>query len=470
MNLKNLKEIGVTVEERLSARKTIREPAREVNVCREADVVVVGGGPAGVSAAIAAAREGANTLLVERYGHLGGMATGGLVLMIIQPPPGICQEWIDRLDVVGGAHHPKKEDLGSRDEKLLSYWRRYFRGPTGPPARIQGPLRQSAMVDPELLKCVLNDMVDEAGVKLLLHSWGSRAIVDKNRVQGIVFESKSGRQAVLGKVIIDATGDGDIFASAGAGFDGAIGRELRSSQLALVFRLAKVDWDKFADFRDSQPQKWQKMRGEVDKVAGFHLGPQASSRDDVTWVNNWILGLDPLKVEDLTRVEIDVRKAMIPVYNFFKKKVPGFESSFIFDSASQIGTRGSRRLIGEYVLTRKDVDSGITHDDTIAVFPRNAPPGGATEEVPQNVGFPYRSLVPVSMDGLLVAGRCFSSDPVANTMFNVIPHCVAMGQAAGTAAALAVKNKVEPRKVNYRMLQKRLVAQGVSLPTPRSTS
>jgi hypothetical protein len=227
----------------------------------------------------------------------------------------------------------------------------------------------------------------------------------------------------------------------------------------MVFRIGNLDFDKFSDFRINSPDKWQKIRDEVDGVAGFHIGPVPASRADAVWVNSFIKGLSPVKVADLTRVEIDVRKAMIPVYEFFKKRVPGFENSFIYDSASQIGTRGSRRLIGEYVLTKQDLDSRKTFNDTVGVFPKGAGPGA-----PENQQLPYRCLVPAKVDGLLVAGRCFSSDPAANNLFNVILHCVVMGQAAGTAAALAVKKKVKPRKVEYKDLRQRLIAQGMYLP------
>jgi flavin-dependent dehydrogenase len=200
------------MKERLPIDMTVHEPASEISVCRVADVVVVGGGPAGFSAAVAAARHGVSTILLERYGHLGGLATGGLVMVIMpmsdgtneQQIAGICQEIIDRLDAVGAAIHPVKEDLGSSENTLVCYWKRYAF------CVVEGKIRLSATVDPEALKCILNDMVEEAGVKLLLHSWGARAVTENNKVQGVIFESKSGRQAVLGKVVIDTTGDGDI--------------------------------------------------------------------------------------------------------------------------------------------------------------------------------------------------------------------------------------------------------------------
>ena len=214
-----------------SSARTIREPAREIKVYHEADVVVVGGGPGGHSAAVAAARNGANVVLVERYGHLGGMASGGLVLLIPhmsdgtkeQQIAGLCQEWLDRLAVRNAVVMPKKEELGSDDKKVISRWFGY-----SPMFVRQGRVRLSANVDTEILKCVLNDMLEEAGVKLLLHCWATKVIADNGTVKGVIFESKAGRQAVLGKVIIDATGDGDLLPSAGADFDRKIDPKLLS--------------------------------------------------------------------------------------------------------------------------------------------------------------------------------------------------------------------------------------------------
>jgi hypothetical protein len=417
--------------------KTIHEKARNIDIFTEADVIVVGAGPAGVTAAIAAAREGADTILMERYGHLGGMATGGLVLMI-NPSLGQGKEWLDRLNKVNGIH-----DLSKTNEPE---W------------------KHALMVDPELLKCILNDMALETGVKLLLHSWTTTAVVEKNTVKGVIFESKSGRQAVMGKVIIDATGDGDIFASAGADFDASLDKGYRTSEMAMVFRIGGIDFDKLADFRKAEPDNWIKMRGEGFKIAGFHIAPVPAQRKDVFWVNNFIRGKSCLKVADLNWVEVNVRKAMIPFYSYYKKNVPGFENSYIYDSASQVGTRGSRRLIGEYVLTGEEAKAGKKFDDTVLIFPRGVPLSWPADSPPENVAMPYRCLVPAKLEGLLTAGRCFSSDQAANSMFNVISHCIQMGQAAGTAAALAVKSKVLPRKVDIKTLQKRLAAQGVELP------
>jgi hypothetical protein len=449
------------LEGKLSNDKVILEPAQEVKVCHEVDVVVVGGGPGGHSAAIAAARSGASVVLLERYGHLGGMATGGIVIQIPhmsdggeeQQIVGLCQEWLDRLEPIGGVLQPKRGDLGSSDKELVAHWRRFWGNVKN------GRIEKTAWVDPELLMCVLNDMVVEAGVKLYLHSWGTRAITEGGSVRGIVFESKSGRQAVLGKVIIDGTGDGDLLPSAGAEFDGTIDRSLRSSMLALVFRIGNCDYQKLCDFREAEPEKHQKLMKELAEVAGTRLLPLPSPRNDVVWINNWIPDLDCTKVEDLTTLEVAMRKIMLRGHAFLKQNVPSFENSFILDTAKQTGTRGARRLVGEYVVTADDIRSSQKHTDTIAIIPGHGPEGEDSF-----VYIPYRALVPVKVEGLLVAGRSFSSDAAANNMVNLIPHCIAMGQAAGTAAALALKNGVSLRKVDYKELQQALIRQNVPLP------
>jgi hypothetical protein len=445
-------------------QETIREPAREIEVYEASDVVVVGGGPAGFAAAVAAARNGAKTVLLERYGHLGGMATGGLVIVIMpmsdgtgeQQIGGLCQEVINRLDKEDTAIHPRKEDLGSNDAALVKYWKRYAF------SVVEGKIRMSATVDPEALKCVLNDTVTEAGVKLLLHSWGSRALLEGNTVKGVVFESKSGRQAVLGKVVIDATGDGDVFASAGAPFDAEMNPKMRSSHLAMTFRIGNVDSTKYIAFKESETEKYAERMRELERLGGFTHYIN-TTHEDVIWVNNAVGGLDPLNVSDLTWLEVNGRKRMLVTHRFLKSHIPGFEHSFIMDTASQIGVRSSRRLIGEHVLTEKEIFSGLVFPDTIAVCPdfRHT----VSPEHP-HWHVPYRSLIPRQVDNLLAAGRCYSSDLVANDLLAPIQFCMAMGQAAGTAAALAIEHKVSVRDLDYRLLQNCLVKQGVPLPVP----
>ena len=200
------------------------------------------------------------------------------------------------------------------------------------------------------------------------------------------------------------------------------------------------------------------MKGLAD-TAGTRLLPLPSPRNDVLWVNNWIPDLNNLDVEDLTELEVSMRRMMRKGHEFMKKNIPTFENSFILDTASQTGTRGGRRVVGECMLTEEDLKIGRYYDDAIAVFPRLGMMGEN-----KHVYIPYRALVPVKTDGLLVAGRSFSSDGQANNMANLIPHCIAMGQAAGTAAAMAIKEGIQPRQVDYHKLQEQLLDQDVPLP------
>ena len=441
---------------------TIVEEAGSIPIYRETDVLVVGGGPAGTAAALAAARNGAGTILLERFGYLGGLATGGLVLCIMpmsdgtneQQIAGICQEIIDRLDEVGAAVHPRKEDLGSSDRKLTDYWRRY------PFTVIGGRVVLSTQVDPEILKCVLNDMMEEAGVELLLHSLGCRAIVDGNRIKGVFFESKSGRQAILAKTVIDTTGDGDIYASAGAAFGGIPKSDQRAAKLSFTFRFSNIDSNRFHEFRETEKIKYAELMKACAEKGGFTHAIQCTP-DDVMWFNNQLSDLDGLDVTDLTRVEVTGRKRMRISYNFFKKYVPGFENCYLMDTATQTGVRCTRRLTGKYMVTMEDIASGVVHGDTILEAPSFLAP--VTEK--PHIHVPYRCLVPEKLDNLLAAGRCVSADEMAINILSPIQFCIGTGQAAGTAAAMAVKEGIPPRKVLYGKLQERLVSQGVLLNT-----
>jgi hypothetical protein len=447
-----------------STVKTIREKARDIKVCREADVVVVGGGPGGVGAALGAARAGANTVLVERYGHLGGMATGGLVTIIPNMSDvkgkrgigGICREWIDRLEKRDASASPKIEDLGSTDKALVGYYMNraffYVQG---------GKVIDSALIDAEILKYTINEMVEEAGVKTYLHSWGTETVMENGKAKGVIFESKSGRQAILAKVVIDSTGDGDLLPSAGCEFDARIDPKIRIANLSLSYWIANVDLKKAEDFKKAHPDKLEELQQAAMKVGAHprYIKSNLKDQDSCVWFHPRYACSSQIDVEELTRVEFEGRKHMMATYEFFKKNMPGFEHCFIVLSAPQLGTRGARRVNGEYMVTKEDMIKGEVFKDSIAAFPAGPQ---ASEHLYAYI--PYRSLVPKDADGMLVACRAFSSDQTMNTHFNLIPHCIALGEAAGIAAAQAVKDGVEVRNVNISAVQSRMLKNGVLLP------
>ena len=447
--------------------KTIREATRQTRVCRTADVVVVGGGPGGIGAALTAARSGADTVLIERYEHLGGMGTGGLVTIIPnlsdfsgkQRIAGISQEWIDRLKRRDAADHPKKEHWGSKDSKLVAYYenRSFFN------VR-EKTVIYSVHIDAEISKCILQDMMQEAGVKTYLHSWGTEPVMEGNQVKGVIFESKSGRQAVLAKVVIDATGDGDLLPYSGADFKSDIDPTLRIANLSFSYWIANVDLTKYQDYKKAHAKELAEQMREIRKRGG-HAGFITSNlkdQEDLVWVFPRYANSSQVDVEELTRVEFLGRKEMLIGHDYYKKNIPGFEKSYIVLTNPQLGTRGARRIVGEYLLTEKDMDTNVPFDDTIAVFP-SVDRGQDSIKYPLTY-MPYRCLIPRKVNNLLVACRAFSSNAVHNNFFNLIPHCIALGEAAGIAAAQAVSGGVDLRKINIRALQASLKKRGAILP------
>jgi glycine/D-amino acid oxidase-like deaminating enzyme len=434
---------------------TLRETPRTIPVTAEVDVVVAGGGPAGWAAAVAAARAGARTLLIERYGYLGGMATGALVIALDHWDDfekketvigGLAREIVDRLVVMGGAIVQDLADTHTIDQRAWDKWGRYGWASTRVTRHQPEPLPFGAVIDPERFKWVANRMLLEAGVKLQYHSWVVGAVCEGERVRGVVLESKSGREAILAKVVIDCTGDGDVFAAAGAEF---VRGEL---YVTLPHQVANVDTAKFLAWERDNPDEAAELVREAKerlhaKGAYWWL---YTVFDGLLWVNApTFYKLDILNVDHLTRVEVEGRDIIEAWWEWSRTKLPGFERSYVVDVAAQTGLRASRLLKGEHVLTKQEIDDGVIFPDTIGRS--------------KHWYLPYRSLVPERMDGLLVAGRCYSVTPQGLAISREVPTMMVLGQAAGTAAAMAVRHDVHPRNVDVSDLRRALASQAVIL-------
>jgi FAD dependent oxidoreductase len=443
-------------------RLTVTEPARSVPVHAVTEVLVVGGGPAGFAAALAARRAGASeVLLVERYNHLGGLSTGGLVIWIDRMTDwtgrlvidGIGSEILDRLPAgaVAGAPQPL---WGSTEAEPVAYWRER-----------QGAFRdtvtRSPMIDPEWLKYLSQEMLIEAGVKFLFHSWVAEPLLTEGarRLRGVTFESKEGRRAVLADVVIDATGDLDLIARARLAFEadaktggGGIAHCLNTGWL-----WAGVDFARWLAFKREDPAAHRQLMAEAGDELGFVERPVVSWRNEMAlFLGPRLTGYSGVDVTDLTRVEVESRRRMVRHLDYFRRHAPGFERAWLMLSAPQIGVRHTRRLVGRHKLTIEDWRAGTVFDDEIGVSP-------SPSQKFANVSVPYRALVARDLDNLLAPGRHMSCDPQTQAFMREIPQCWLTGQAAGVAAALAVSEGVAVPDVVAEALQGELGRQGVYL-------
>ena len=458
----------------LTDGRTFTEAEHEIPVVRDVDVVVVGGGPGGVAAAITAARNGAKTVLLERYGHLGGMATGGLVNIIPnlgdiygkQWIGGFCQEYISRLAARDAASFTLPEAWGKPHPgevaKYLKANMRHFyvrKNPAGEDVAIY-----SAVIDPEVGKDELNIMCEEAGVELLLHSWVAAPIVDGNTVKGVLVETKSGRQAIMAKVVIDSTGDGDLLMGIPTQTEEYMRPGSRIAQFGFCFWIANVDLDEYDRVEKEEPEKIKAAFDQITAEGGrpFFCRGLLDNQTGVVWVHRLIGSLHQTEPEEMTYIDTGARKFAVKSWELMKKYLPGFEKSFIMQTAPQLGTSGGRRIVGEYYLTEDDMDRDEPYEDTIAIFADNDR-GDASLEHPKTY-VPYRALVPKDIEGFLVACRAFSADHEYSEFFNLIPHCMCFGQAAGCAAAIAVKRGIAVRDVPYAELKAALLEGGAILP------
>ncbi|MGV8093099.1 MAG: FAD-dependent oxidoreductase [Mangrovibacterium sp.] len=450
----------------------ITESAKELPVRMHVDVLVVGGGPSGIIAAQAAADDGLKVALIESRSFLGGNLTIGLPVLgflgqkgnqIIQ---GLPQKFIDRL---------KEQNAASEHRPC--------------------PLHMSiTLVEPEAVKSVAFGMLQESNVEVLLYTFFAGVIMDQDHLKGIIIESKAGREAILAKVVIDCTGDADVAFRAGVPCEK--GNESGGMQPpTLMFSLGDVDTEKLRLSIAEEPRTYLTdfipaeyfgqnrqyilvgMRNIMQKAKDDGLSLPTERTIVITglkkgeaWINmtrvNGIDGTDPAS---LTNGELIARQQIGDIFNYLVNYVPGFEHARMLRTAPFLGIRETRRIIGKYIMNREDVLSCVRFDDAIAVasYPldiHHPVGGGCTLEWSGDCyDIPYRSLVPLKVENLLVAGRSISTTHEAMSAIRVMAPCMAMGEAAGRAVKIAVRDGLTPSGINISKLQKELLAKGAYL-------
>ena len=454
------------------AAATVRY-TRDLPAAEHHDVVVVGGGPAGIAAAISAARSGARTLLIEQNGYLGGNLTAGLVGPCMtsfsldgstQLIRGVFDELIRRLEQQGAAIHPSKVPAGSAYAGFIVFGH-----------------DKVTPFEPEAVKSVALQMCQEAGVHLLLHTFVADVITQGRRVQALVCASKSGLHVQSAGMVVDCSADADVVARAGASFASGRSSDGLTQPMTLFFRVEHVDDEQVENYVRTHPDDIRPFASLV--TAGRQDGRFPSPRRGVgmyktmrpgVWRINTtrILDHDGADAVSLTSAEIEGRRQVDALIDFFRSDLPGFGDCRLLDTAATVGVRETRRIIGDHMLSLEDLQSGRYFPDTIALagYPVDIhDPTGAGGGVDESYGtanaycIPYRSLIPVDLDNVLVAGRCISATHEALAAIRVMPPSFAMGQAAGTAAALAVRGDGASRQVSVDELRRQLVAHDVYL-------
>jgi len=436
-------------------RKTITEPAREIEVVGDYDVIVAGGGPAGACAGIAAARSGARTLLVEQFNCLGGMATVGQHQKIAV--------------YFGGGNTP--EIIGGLPKEIADR----------AVAEAESDYRPDGLfVQMESFKLLLDRMAQECGLELLYYSQVGDALVEDGRVGGVVFQNKSGRFAARAGQVVDASGDADVAFHAGCRHMHGRTEDRRMQPCTLMYRVGGVDWSKVCEYmkEDRGLESFCRLAAEKglmrpwqSKLMGFWWIP---SRPDQININFTHMHLDGSSAFDMTRACIEGREQVDEAVRAMRALIPGFEASYLIDSAHYIGIRETRRIFGQYVLTADDIKAQTIFDDSIGLGAafidiHNVEGPGMDRRSGYHLpkggyySIPYRTLVPESVDGLLVAGRCHSATHEAAGSTRWMTQCMVMGQAAGTAAAIGVQTDVEPRAIDTKVLQTRLKNTGAIL-------
>jgi hypothetical protein len=466
---------SITADER-----KILEPQRELAIGYRPQVVVIGGGTAGTTAALAAARTGARTLVIERGGFLGGTGTAGLMCLYTIPYEhihGMCREIVDGMAEQGGA----------------------VRGPVIP-------------FDPESFKQVALAKLGAAGVQLLFYTWTVGTLVENGKVRGVVIENKSGRNAVLADVVIDASGDGDVAVNAGARYVTGREQDGKMRPMSIVFRMGPVDVRRIADYRREHPKDFSPDPGHnvldldqrIVRLDGF-FSLMRSGRDrglidrnmhylrvygiarDIgnLYVNTVrVYGVDGANAEDLTRAQQESMRQIQDLVKFVQAEIPGFERASVLETAVAIGVRETRRIVGDYVLTIQDCEKSRRFPDVVSTsvihmvpgVEIHSPDGGEGDAndpyvtglvLPFNeFSVPLRCLLPQSLHGILLAGRCISTTHEADGWTRSMPIMMQVGQGAGTVAAVAVREGVEPRRVDMAKVHEILQTQGAHFKRP----
>ncbi len=453
-------------------------PARRAILAETCDVLVVGGGPAGLGAAMGAAQAGAKVILAERYGFLGGNATAALVMPLMSFYTQHAH------DQISGAVTMFPTDHGPGDpviagalldllERLISI------GGAKPPSFDTGYV---VPFDHEAFKLVAMEMLDHAGVHVLYHVLATDVLPD-SEYPGVVFESKSGPVIIKAHMIVDCTGDGDVAVRAGAHYDVGRDRDGLVQPMTLYFRLAEFEKVAFENYVKAHPDQWRGVHGLWDLVKRAALdGELDLPREDVLIfgttheheisVNSTrvirVLGTD---IWDLTFAEWESRRQMKHIEEFFKRYVPGFEKTYVLQSGAQVGVRETRRIRGDYCLCADDVLEARKFSDVIArsTYPIDIhnPIGRGTvlKRVKKGHAYdiPLRCCLPTGLDNILVAGRCISGTHEAHSSYRVMPVSMAVGQGAGVCAALAAKGKCTSRDVDISLIQNELRRQKVNL-------
>jgi len=443
--------------------RQIEEPSRATPVMAETDVLVVGSGPGGLSAALAAAREGVDTMLVERFGSFGGNITQAMVASIAW------YRYEDTVDAggIGVEFEERAKEMGASQT-----------------------ISQSEYLDADMFKYVADKMVQQAGIVPLLHCLTVDAITEGNSIKGVITESKSGRQAILAKRVIDATGDADIAYRVGAPCRKS--PRDRLMEVSVNFGCSGVDIQRFLKHTLENPATigdWATdTTGKEDDLFSTHLvepfekAKQAGEIPaDVDIASYWtsfteigeiknfnateMPGIDATDVRDLTRAEIEGRQRVMWALAALKKYQPGFENATLRTFASSLGVRESRKIVGGYEITEHDVRNQARFEDSIGIFPEFLDAYGVVilPTTGRYFQVPYGIILPQGVDNLLVAGRCVAGDRISHAATRQMMCCAVTGQGAGVAAAVSLKNDVPCRAVDITQVQKSLERQGVRI-------